>query len=218
MALLPPFFLDTVVAIGVGDDPAKRRWIGTGFLIGELVTPAVLPADRRWRVWLVTNKHVLEDLSRIYVKFNSAVNPDSVDYDIPLIARNGRTHWVGHPDQSTDVAVIAVPVTLLRQDQRLFNFIQAEAHIATRADLRKGQVTEGDRVFVLGFPMGLVDAARQYVICRGGVLARVRDYLDGTAKDFLCDATVFPGNSVVQSSSAPQPWRSMAPSPSRGQT
>jgi hypothetical protein len=29
MSLLPPFYLDTVVAIGVGDDPSTRKWIGT---------------------------------------------------------------------------------------------------------------------------------------------------------------------------------------------
>jgi hypothetical protein len=58
-----------------------------------------------------------------------------------------------------------------------------------------GQITEGDRVFVLGFPMGLVATERQYVICRSGIIARVRDLLEGTAPDFLVDATVFPGNS-----------------------
>lgn len=36
MALLPSFFLDAVNALGVGDDPAKRSWIGTGFLYGAL--------------------------------------------------------------------------------------------------------------------------------------------------------------------------------------
>jgi hypothetical protein len=39
MALLPPFYLDTVVALGVGSDPSKRRWVGTGFLFGNLVAP-----------------------------------------------------------------------------------------------------------------------------------------------------------------------------------
>jgi hypothetical protein len=61
--------------------------------------------------------------------------------------------------------------------------------------MRKSTVTEGDRVFVLGFPMGMVSPERQYVICRGGVIARIRDFLDGRASDFLVDSTVFPGNS-----------------------
>lgn len=56
-------------------------------------------------------------------------------------------------------------------------------------------VTEGDRLFALGFPMGLVDVKRHYVICRGGCVARIRDCLENRSKDFLIDAFVFPGNS-----------------------
>jgi len=40
----------------------------------------------------------------------------------------------------------------------------------------------------------LVSSPR-HVICRGGVIARIRDYLDGHVQDYLVDATVFPGNS-----------------------
>ena len=190
MALLPPFFLDTVVAIGIGDDPKSRTWIGTGFLYGHRNKAA-----ETYRVWLMTNKHVLKDLRSIYVKFNSAVDPHSTDYQVPLIAKNGKAKWIGHQDKNIDVAAISVPVKLLNDDKRRFQYIQSDNHISPRDKMRENQITEGDRVFVLGFPMGLVDPARQYVICRGGVLARIRDYLDGHVKDFLVDATVFPGNS-----------------------
>jgi hypothetical protein len=199
MALLPPFSLHTVAAIGIGDDPAQRQWIGTGFLFGNPVEPSSdEKADEKTKfylIWLITNKHVLTGLRTIYVKFNSAVDPHSKDYRVPLIARNGRTYWVGHPHASTDVAAIAMPAQLLRQEGRLFNFFMADKHTATQQVLQDNQVTEGDRVFVLGFPMGLVDPARQYVICRGGVVARIRDFLENKASDFLVDATVFPGNS-----------------------
>src|SRR5262245_41849469 len=71
MALLPPFFLDTVVAVGFGDDPATRKWIGTGFLYGNVVLSKPPFNPTRYRVWLITNKHVLQNLPAIYVKFNS---------------------------------------------------------------------------------------------------------------------------------------------------
>ena len=41
----------------------------------------------------------------------------------------------------------------------------------------------------------MVDAERQYVICRTGIVARIRDLFENKATDFLVDATVFPGNS-----------------------
>jgi len=43
--------------------------------------------------------------------------------------------------------------------------------------------------------MGMVNPERQYVICRVGIVARIRDLMDGKATDYLVDATVFPGNS-----------------------
>lgn len=195
MALIPPGFLDTVVAIGVGDSEKDRRWVGTGFLYGNLVATTATPPESSYNVWLVTNKHVLAGLNHIYLKFNSAVGSDSKDYMVPLIARNGRMNWVGHPDESRDVAAIAVPVKYLRDDKRHFAYFCSDRHVAGVRRLKGDGATEGDRVFVLGFPMGLVDVSRQYVICRGGVVARIRDLLDGRARDFLVDATVFPGNS-----------------------
>jgi hypothetical protein len=195
MSLLPPFYLHTVAAIGIGDDPDKRSWIGTGFLIGILIETKEKTSEKAWRIWMVTNKHVLKDLKTIYIKFNSAVDPHSKDYEIALISRNGKPNWIGHPNLNTDVAVIAIPVRVLTQEHRLFGYFRTEEHISTKEDLQKAKITEGDRVFVLGFPMGLVDSSRQYVICRGGVIARVRDYLEGKSTDFLVDATVFPGNS-----------------------
>jgi len=195
MALLPPFFLHTVAAIGVGDDPTTRVWVGTGFLFGKLIKPPREEDEKSWQIWLITNKHVLAGWKHIYVKFNSAVDPRSTDYRVTLVARNGKPRWVGHPKGSTDVAAISVPVSVLREEKRLFEYFKSEQHIATREMLRENEITEGDRVFVLGFPMGLVDPARQYVICRGGVLARIRDFLEEKTTDFLVDATVFPGNS-----------------------
>jgi len=195
MALLPPFFLDTVVAIGVGDDPLKRSWIGTGFLYGRNLNPEeIIPENKRYSVWLVTNKHVLDRQARIYIKFNSANDPASKDYPIDLTI-NGRNLNIGHPNPRIDVSVISLDANFIKTEGRIFQFIQSDAHSKVKANLKAEMATEGDRVFVLGFPMGLVAPERQYVICRGGYLARIRDFLDDRTTDYLVDATVFPGNS-----------------------
>jgi len=195
MALLPPFYLDSVVAIGVGDDPTKRSWIATGFIFGKLIEEGAPPEKRQYAVWLVTNKHVLAGLRVIYLKFNSAADPNSKDYQITLMSRNGRASWVGHPVDSVDVAAIFLNAGFLKQEQRRFSPIRSDAHIITKAQMVQRGIAEGDRVFVLGFPMGLVASERQYVICRGGYLARIRNYLEDKVGDILIDAPVFPGNS-----------------------
>src|SRR6266478_4973576 len=114
MALLAPFFLDTVVAIGVDDDPAKRKWIGTGFLYGNAIPENPPSTPTRYRLWLITNKHVLRDLSGIYVKFNSALDTSSADYPIPLIAADKTPLWIGHPGQDTDIAAIFLNAQFLQ--------------------------------------------------------------------------------------------------------
>lgn len=193
MALLPPFFLDTVVALGIGSDETKRQWIGSGFVFGNLISTD--PPPKQYGLWLITNKHVLEGLKEIYVKFNSAAEPNSKDYRLLLVARNGRPRWVGHPAEKVDVAAIILNTGFLAEENRRFTFFQSDDHVMTKQQMKQTSITEGDRVFVLGFPMGLVSAERQYVICRGGYVARIRDYIEDRATDFLVDATVFPGNS-----------------------
>jgi hypothetical protein len=50
-------------------------------------------------------------------------------------------------------------------------------------------------VFVLGYPMGLVNQKRQYAISRLGSIARIRDFFSNQSPTILLDAPVFPGNS-----------------------
>jgi hypothetical protein len=194
MSLLPPFFLDAVTAIGVGDDPATRQWVGTGFLYGRF-EEEIDKSTKGYNVFLVTNKHVLDGLKRVYLKFNSANDASSKDYSVSLIATNGRRMWVGHPDANVDVAALIINANTLSKELRKYAFFQSDAHVFATDQLKSEGVTEGDGVFVLGFPMGMVDRERQYVICRTGIVARIRDLMEGKASDFLVDATVFPGNS-----------------------
>ncbi len=57
------------------------------------------------------------------------------------------------------------------------------------------ETTEGDYIYVLGFPMGLVSVDRQHAILRSGAIARIRDLFENKSRDFMIDALVFPGNS-----------------------
>jgi len=56
-------------------------------------------------------------------------------------------------------------------------------------------ITEGDFVYTLGFPMQLVGPERNYVIVRGGNIARIQDAIDHRSNEFLIDVFTFPGNS-----------------------
>ena len=118
--MLPPFFLDSLVAIGVGKDVQRRRWVATGFIFGRFLEEIVEKKEKRYQLWLITNKHVLDDLKEVFIKFNSAQEPDSKDYRVELIARNGRPRWVGNPDDNIDVAAIFLNASFLRAEGRKF--------------------------------------------------------------------------------------------------
>lgn len=194
MALLPPFFLDAVVALGIGDDPAKRNWIGTGFLYGALVKKSD-PNNKSYSVFLVTNKHVLGDHAKVWIKFNSVSGTGSQDFDIPLRARNGKELWIRHPDDDVDLSSIFINAKVLQTKNMRFSFFRDDDHSFTIAQLKSEGVTEGDGVYVLGYPMGLVDSSWQAAICRSGCIARIQDILNAGNGDFLVDASIFPGNS-----------------------
>jgi hypothetical protein len=194
MALLPPFFLDSVVALGVGDDPAKRSWIGTGFLYGALDTKSD-PKNKNYYVFLVTNKHVLSDYRKVWIKFNEVSGSGSQDFDVSLRAQNGRELWIRHPDTDIDLGPIFINAKVLRSKNVRFNYFRDDDHSYTIAQLKNEGVTEGDGVYVLGYPMGLVDSTWQAAICRLGCIARIQDVLNAGRGDFLVDASIFPGNS-----------------------
>jgi len=195
MALLPEFYLNTVVAIGVGDDPYDRHWIGTGFLFGKFINRNPGTGNVSYQTFLVTNKHVFRGEKVIYLKFNSLQGLTSKDYKVDLMFSNGRKKWVGHPKDLIDVAVIWINTNILRNEKRLFDYFRSDMHIYPKSRMISSGVTEGDNIYVLGFPMGLVDKTQQYVICRRGCIARIRDFFDNRTSEFLIDARVFPGNS-----------------------
>ncbi|MHC4063346.1 MAG: S1 family peptidase [Planctomycetota bacterium] len=194
MALLPPFFLDSVIALGVGDDPAQRSWIGTGFLYGALDRNS----DEKNKVYfvsLVTNKHVLEEQEKVWIKFNALSGSGSQDFNVPLRAKNGRELWIRHPNDDVDLGAIFINANALQAKNMKFSFFHDDDHAYRVAQLKDQGVTEGDAVHVLGYPMGLVDSGWQAAICRLGCIARIQDVLNAGTGEFLIDASVFPGNS-----------------------
>lgn len=193
MALIPPFFIDCVVAIGGRNSDGKKRWFGTGFLVGRLQKEKP-SEEKKYHLFLVTNKHVLRNVESILVRFNPKTDAPAHDYDISLASRQDFI-LEGHPDPDIDIVAISINADVLKNDQARFAFFALDEHILRLADINDHGISEGDFVYVLGFPMGIVSPDRQYVIVRSGVIARLRDAIDQKSREFLIDANVFPGNS-----------------------
>lgn len=194
MALIPPSFFDCVVAIGQLKPDGTKNWIGTGFLFGLFIDQDQ-DNQKRYKIYLVTNKHVLINQSNILLRFNPQDDTSAKDYQIELIGKDSNQIWTGHPNPNIDIALFGIDGTILQNEKMKFSFFESDNTVFKKENLIEIETSEGDYIYVLGFPMGLVSLDRQHVILRSGAIARIRDLFENRSTDFIVDALVFPGNS-----------------------
>lgn len=190
MALLPPDYFDCVAAIGTESDKVKR-WVASAFFYGFPVDEPELGH----RTFLVSNRHVFEGFEAVWVRINAEASEPAKEFRLPLSGKDGSPNWFAHPNPEVDVAVVPVHFENMHIRGARPKFFPGATQAIGKAEMRNIGTTEGDFVFILGFPLGLAGEERNFVIVRAGTIARVRDLLDGKANTFLLDASVFPGNS-----------------------
>ena len=184
MAQLPPGYLNSVISLGTRDSAGDFVPLGTGFLYGHKAK------DGLARLFLVTNRHVVQKAEITAVRLNLGGGFSVLNLADVVVS----TEWQCH--ESEDVATIPGnakgPLMIERRPQELDIFLEEGSAIT--ADECKN-ISEGNGVFVLGFPMGLVGDSRNYTTVRGGTIARIQDWQNNEVSTFLIDAAVFPGNS-----------------------
>ncbi len=190
MALIHPDDLDAVV--GVCNE--KNEWYGTGFLYASRYNNGSIP-------FIVTNQHCIENLikdeERIIRLTYVSHETDSIHlFNLNLFDIDDNYTFYCHPDKDIDIAVIPINYNEMKKDTgiRLLG-----PNISKKIEEMKSiGISEGDSVFVLGFPMGNLNLTMQQtksVIVRNGTIARIRDVFYGASKSFLLDSLIFPGNS-----------------------
>ena len=192
MAIIPPQYLDTVVALGIKVNDGTFQSVGTGFLYGHPVGIDVSDGEQWFKTCLVTNRHVIEGVEKLYARFNRPRHTAS--HPFPLYTDDNSVQWTFHPN-SADVAVTPISVKFLEEQGIEFAVFQEGKHTLSRQQACDNEIGEGSGVFVLGFPLGLGRNEQNYVIVRQGIVARIQDWLQGYADDFLIDSSIFPGNS-----------------------
>lgn len=195
MALLPPFFLDCVVAIGIKDPKSgEKSWIATGFLYGYL-NRVEKDGKKNYLVGLITNRHVFENQQEVTLRFNTKKDEPAREYRLILHNEKNEPQWFAHSNSEIDVAVIPIPFTLLEEDGIKAAYFFSDEHAADTEKMNELGITEGDFAYVLGFPMGIIGGEKNRAIVRSGSIARIQDALAGASIDYLLDIFIFPGNS-----------------------
>lgn len=193
MAIIPPFFMDAVVALGIELPDKKKHWVGTGFLVGrkEEANPG------QSTVYVITNKHVIRNQRTLYVRFNNSDQVGVKDLPMSLIDNNGAPIFSEHPVASIDIVAIQIIPKVILDNKLSLNFYDLESHALTLEQMKMTGVDEGSLIYALGFPMNLVNDSVKAPICRLGCISRVADAFVNprTAEQYLVDAQTFPGNS-----------------------
>ena len=188
MALIPPGYLDAVVSLGTLARSFDHN--GTGFLYAH---PLPKQGDRTpYRFFLVTNRHVAET-PVTHIRFNHPAKGLTVE-PMDAVVSGG---WIFNTDGS-DIAVAPLEPSSPVLEGR---WTDAETvpgffigDVCTTLD-EGVQPAEGDGVFLIGFPLGMVGEARNFPVVRYGAIARIQDWVQRQENTFLIDAPAFPGNS-----------------------
>lgn len=193
MAIIPPFFMDAVVALGVEFPDKTKHWIGTGFLVGrkELENP-----DKS-TVYVITNKHVVQNQNLLYVRFNNNGAVGVKDLPMSLYNTDGTKGFSEHPFPSVDIVAIQIIPQAIIDNNLSLSFFELDKHSLELSQMQSTGVDEGSLVYAMGFPMNIVNNSVKAPICRLGCISRVTDAFvnPNTAELFLIDAQTFPGNS-----------------------
>ena len=164
--------------------------MGTAFMYAY---PESETEEPTFRGWLVTCKHVVEEEELTLVLMNRRQGDGSQ----PFKVRNDE--WTMHP--SADIAVRTIGSDTLEQYELEGSAWAWGMTAIGREGARERGLHEGDEILSVGFPMGFrVEETGErfpanYPLVRGGVLAQVREWLDGKTSTFLIDCPIFEGNS-----------------------
>ena len=187
MALIPKFYMDAVVSVGIRSG-ASISWIGTGFFIIKPV------GNEEFLPFMVTNRHVLEGNKAVVIRLKEKNTQQLRIIDMPL-EENGNPIYSVHDNDKVDIAVVLLNGSFLTQNNLEFAAFNIEDHALISSELVAQGGDEGSYVYMLGFPMGLVNIDSNTPICRGGCIARIDEKEINSKKQFLLDIQNFPGNS-----------------------
>lgn len=174
-------FIKATTLIAVAKGPNQIS-IGTGFFYKHHI-------ENESTIFLVTNKHVLENGQAIIQLSNSVL-----DCHESLVFGDNSEHWYGNPNENVDVAIF--PIKLL-DDLPVIE----RNDCMTLSEMRQEGIDYGYPIGMIGYPQNeesemykVMEASKDYSpIFRLGGIARMKEY--GNENAMLADITAWHGNS-----------------------
>ena len=187
MAMICEKYLNSVVSIGIYDKDNKLRYIGTGFFVYKTIDGE---SDKVY-AFLITNKHVVKDFSIIYIKMK---NKNTSKFEELKLELKENDNLFYHENDGVDLAVINLDGNEITQRNFSFHGFNIYTEAMSTSELLQEGVNQGNLIYMLGFPLELVNA-NQNPLCRIGCISRIDPDEINSDKSFLIDVLNFPGNS-----------------------
>lgn len=193
MSIIPSFFMEATVALGRNAHP-NPIWYATGFVVGRYEGDE--NGEKQYSTYLITNKHVVENERNMVMQVNLLNGVKA--YLLELVNQSGQCNYSVHPN--ADVIACHININKALSDGARLPFFDLSENALTLQEMRNTGVCEGCLVYTLGFPVSIardfVNSTVKTPICRLGCISRIENvYHDINSKNFLIDATTFPGNS-----------------------
>ena len=173
------------------EDQKGEKFVGTGFLFGKRVD------EKHAQVYVVTNKHIVENQIKGEIHFNKDKDgiPDLTD-NLCVPMSNFKGHWHNHPDSLVDVSIMQFGIIQTHVKKHELKIL--ERFIDSKQipnDVEYSELDAFEELLFIGYPEGLYDEKNNTPIMRKGSSATpiVLDY-NGERK-FLIDGPIFPGSS-----------------------
>ena len=192
MAIIPKFYKNAVVSIGVKNQNSDITWIGTGFFVTRAID------ENNVHPFLVTNRHVLQGNSKIVIRMKEKDTENLKEFEDSIIESDGSNEkpiYVLHPQDNIDIAVLPLNTSFLIENHLDFPAFDIDSNAMTSSELRDNGFEEGSLIFMLGYTMGLVNQSSSLPICRLGCIARISKEQVQEQHNILVDIQNFPGNS-----------------------
>lgn len=189
MSLIPSFFKNSVVSIGTRNKEGHVIWTSTGFFVVRRID------QQNLRPFLITNRHVFESRNTMVIRMKEKGTENLKELDVAIIDKEGKPLYKLHHNEKIDVAVLPLNGSYIMSNNLEFPAVNIDENAMTSYELRNAGANEGSILYMLGFPMGLVNEHSSEPICRMGCVARISETQITEQQSILIDIQNFPGNS-----------------------
>ena len=112
-----------------------------------------------------------------------------------ILEKDGLPSYKIHPQNDIDIAVLQLDASVILDKNLIFQGFNIDTQALSSVELREEGVDEGSLIYMLGFPMGLVNHTSNLPLCRLGCIARMSEAQINENHNILVDVQNFPGNS-----------------------